>query len=340
MTLKELQAQVLEMTLAKLPNPTLLGLLHEAMGRGMKRAGFRFEERRTGENSLGLWRYAYSPTKKSRKRRMVLIPGFGDTPISWLPVVAGLQPTLRNQVDELVLLDFPGFSGFLAHQPAYTEMDALLRVTRDALSDLKPEWVLGHSLGGWIAADYALYSERPESTHSIEELFVIAPSGVFPKDGSRDAWEQMFKRATEQGFKEIRSKLFYREPIWFKLMLSYLNRFPVKPEVAEFVHSIGEKHILTDRISDLKAQVFLIWGEKDELVPHAWHRAWGEALKETGRLRAFGVPGAGHSLHLEKPLLLAALLTQALRGMDPEASKVKLPKRLAKLVDEKMYRGL
>ena len=121
------------------------------LARGFFKArGFKWEVRRAGEMQLGYWKMKLHGRNPNRPypRRFVLIPGFGDTPLSWYPVTALLRPWLMQHYDEVILFDFPGFGGFLSKERSFPTMDKLISATADALDSLKPAALMGHSLGG------------------------------------------------------------------------------------------------------------------------------------------------------------------------------------------------
>src|SRR4051812_45546883 len=71
--------------------------------------GYRLDLRHQGDLKLGLWRKQLRKTassagasKSATPRRLVVLPGFGDTPLSWMGVLALLQPVLRRRFDEVV----------------------------------------------------------------------------------------------------------------------------------------------------------------------------------------------------------------------------------------------
>lgn len=71
-----------------------------------------------------------------------------------------------------------------------------------------------------------------------------------------------------------------------------------------------------DRLSAIKAPVWLIWGENDTLLPKSHLSIWLKGLSGA-RARGYLIPGAGHSPHVERPFVTAALLTQILFGREP-----------------------
>jgi pimeloyl-ACP methyl ester carboxylesterase len=127
----------------------LLRPVHAVIEFALKKAGFRWELRRQGDQKIGLWRKALRERPPgARPARLVWIPGFGDTPVSWLSVLGPLMPLLRKRFDEVVLVDFPGYAGFLSREKPFASIDLLIQSLGDVLDSLEPRVVAGQSLGG------------------------------------------------------------------------------------------------------------------------------------------------------------------------------------------------
>jgi pimeloyl-ACP methyl ester carboxylesterase len=313
-------------------------------------AGFRWELRRAGEQKIGLWRKNWADdTRRSERRaygktprRLVVIPGFGDTPLSWVPVLAMLRPVNRRQFDEVVFFDFPGFSGFLSNHPAFPSFDLLLESTFDTLDSLRPTAILGHSLGGWLASSYAIAcgkKRRPSKTSQRaysgpEKLILVDPGGAFEDQERRKEWKDLFRSAMERGFEALRPHVFGREPFWFRFLGSEFTRFLSQAEILDFMNSVDERHLVENELHEIQCPTWILWGELDSMMPASAASVWmkrinGEwnasrqmpsgGVPEGGepKARAVVIRGAGHSPQLERPAATAALLGQVLSGQQP-----------------------
>lgn len=289
--------------------------------------GARWEARRCGDLSLGLWRInlansrARWPTRGKRPARLVLIPGLGDSPVSWFGVLALLFPLLRKRYDELVLLDFPGFLGLLSRKPCFPSMNMLMGATEDALDSLMPEAILGHSLGGWLASHYAAecgLGKRAiisRETYSGPSLVMLgSPAGRFAEKGNAVLVRNRFMEASRNGRESLRRLMFSNESIWFKLIASDLSKFVNREDLLGLVSSIHSDHLLSDdQLAAVSGKVRLIWGENDALIPPALAKDW---LRQIRGAHAFLVRGAGHILHVEKTRAVADLLGHILQGTE------------------------
>ncbi len=275
-----------------------------------ERFGLRFEVRRFGESRLGLLRW---PLRKlspgETPRRLVLVPGFGDTPLSWWSILAGLRPVLTKKADEVILVDFPGYGGFLHAEPAFDSMDELLRVFREVVASLDPEVLIGHSLGGWLSADYAI-----EQGERLKELYLVDPGGLVGTEAEKAAYRSIFANAIdldgEGGLEELLSHCFAKAPALLPFFQEEFFSFLRNDEIRSFVGSFEDRHLLNDRIEKIRAQTTVIWGEFDTMTPTKWIDLWQEGLSPEARRGGVVLKGSGHSPQIEKPGALIALFTQ------------------------------
>ena len=305
----------------------LLKSVHWVARKAFEQAGYRFEIRKAGDTRLGLWRMEFRKPKRGQSpRRVVFVPGFGDTPLSWLWVMITLQPVFRARYDELVWLDFPGFSGALCDDKCFSSLDQLLHASADVFDSLRPETLIAHSLGGWVSAWYASEcadGNRPKKRSGgyagPSSLVLVGPSGVFASEAEKEKWQGMFRNSVEEGFSALRPHLFAKEPIWFRFVIEEFSGFTRREDIAGFMRSFQEEHRLDHRISRIKSTVWLIWGNRDELVPWSWHKTWLNRLQANPENppRAVLLKGVGHSPQLETPTLIAVVLGQILSGRLP-----------------------
>lgn len=299
----------------------VLGTLHLGIAPILRLAGYRFEIRRSGEAKLGLWRKRMRSGKKAHPKRFVLVPGFGDTPISWLPVLTVLLPILRLKYDEVILVDFPGFKGFLHKERSFQSMDSLIHALSDAFDSLRPHTVIGHSFGGWLSSHYAGkcgVGERPARNtlgyKGPEKVILLNPSGAFGDERVKQEWAQFFEDVVKEGFSKLRPRLFFKEPIWFRLIAREMSDLIFKEDIVAFLKSVKEEHVVEALLPETKSKVWVIWGEKDGLIPLACAQAWDHGLLSIreGKSRTLLLKGIGHSAHLENPALVAFVIGQVL----------------------------
>jgi pimeloyl-ACP methyl ester carboxylesterase len=314
--------------LQKIQKPTRLQVLHQAIKPLLFAQGYRWEEKRSGELRIGYWKKVFrkKEVRKAYPKRFVLIPGLGDSSVSWLSVLTLSQPVLRQQFDELILFDFPGFGGFLAREKAFPSLELMMKGVGDILDYLKPDTLFGHSLGGWLAGHYAVecgLQKRPESNRlnysGPSRLLLAAPSGVYPDSETMEQLKEVFHKALKEGFPHIRPYLFAQEPFWFKYVAEQFHHFFDREDIAQFIYSARPEHSLHEQVQHIQAPVWLIWGEHDALIPARCAESWMRNFNESVREKSHTVllKGLGHSPQLENSTVFAAVLAQVLMGKVP-----------------------
>ncbi len=291
------------------PKP-LITYGHRAALKVFEGLGSRFEVRHFGESRIGLLRWPLRKVQAGKPvRRLVFVPGFGDTPLSWWTILAGMKPILRRKVDEIVLVDFPGYSGFLHDEAAFDSMDELLRVFREVVQSLRPEILVGHSLGGWLAADFAV-----EHGDGLKELILVDPGGVVESEEDKAAYRRIFSAAVDDDVDEMLTHCFAKAPVWLPFFQEEFMSFLKAEEVRSFVASFEDRHLLNDRIGKVRAATTVIWGEKDTMTPAKWIELWTRLLPKEVQRGGVLVLGSGHSPQVERPGVMIALLTQIFLG--------------------------
>ena len=179
--------------------------------------------------------------------------------------------------------------------------------------------LVGSGVGGWIAAEIA--ARHPEK---IRRLVLIGAAGLFvegaligdvfmmaqPEQGSSYASlrEMLFASASQSDA----LKLF---PDGMGEMEDELRRY----QMLRFSSRIGFKppyfynRPLRNRLHRITSPALVIWGEKDNFVPRSHGETFAKLLPNCSELKI--IPGAGHSVIVEKPeettKLVADFLNQA-----------------------------
>lgn len=268
----------------------------------------RREVRHRGDMEWALWRVPVLRAPLLRLRgesaptlgrgRVLWIPGWGDSPMSWLGVLAGAFA--GTGYDEVVVPDFPGFNGSLAHRRCITDMDRILEVARDQIQELHPAIVGGHSLGGWLATWGLLHADA--RTPAPSRLLLMAPSGVTGGPQERELWRAEFKSWTESDVETYLARVLGRRLPWIEPVMHRFVPFMKRADTQEFLNSVGDRHFLDGRVGELRPQVRLLWGEQDGVVPERFATEWISRLPS---VRYEKWRGVGHMPHLEAPLRLA-----------------------------------
>ncbi len=172
--------------------------------------------------------------------------------------------------------------------------------------DSGPVHLVGHSLGGWAAAEVAV-----RNCSRLASLCLIAPAGLRVKGiptGDNFIWspeelarnlfhdqslaEQMSSRtiSEEEADRHLTNRFMAArlgwEPRWFN------------PALERWLHRI--------RVPSL-----LLWGDSDKLIPSAYAKRWQESVPD---LRTEIIANCGHLPHAEKADATAGRILSFLEG--------------------------
>ena len=223
-----------------------------------------------------------------RGPQLIFLHGAGGRP-AWLPFFDRLAERY-----EVLVPEHPGFGAsddpaWIRHVPdlAMYYLD-LLDATYKA-----PVHVIGHSLGGWTAAEAAV-----RNCSRIASLTLLAPAGVRVKGhppGDNFIWspeEAVRNRFHDPAFVDAALKAppptdeqldeqmqtslsavkFGWDPRWFN------------PDLEKWLHRIA-------------VPTHVVWGREDKLLPSVYAARWGERVKGA---QVTMVDACGHSPHIEK----------------------------------------
>ena len=233
---------------------------------------------------------------------LVYLHGGGLTRI-WLPFLEALSAH-----HDVVAPEHPGFGatplpdGFDGFDDLVLHYDGLF----DALG-LDRVHLVGHSLGGWIAADLAVYYPR-----RFASLTLITPTGLRLLDAPLvDTF-----RMTPQ---ESRAALFNGRDA------SYEELFVTEGGTADLIQSFTEQATLARltwnprydrkldaRLRRVSAPTLVIGAQDDRVVPTAMAARFAELIPGARLLTAPGAPGepSGHVPHVEDPDRMAATVRE------------------------------
>ncbi len=163
---------------------------------------------------------------------------------------------------------------------------------------LKDPILVGHSMGGMIAAEMAALAPN-----DVSRLALIAPAGLWLEDHpipdlfSLLPFElpQYLFHDPEAGAALMTAGLKMDDP---KFLQDYLVRNARQLGMAgKLLFPIPERGLL-GRLYRVKAKTVIVWGESDRLVPPVYGPAFA---KEIAGSKLVKVPEAGHMIVIEKP---------------------------------------
>jgi pimeloyl-ACP methyl ester carboxylesterase len=176
---------------------------------------------------------------------------------------------------------------------AYFYLDALAILGFDGVH------VVGHSLGGWLAAEIAI-----RNTARLASLTLMAPAGVASEAapyGDIFLWtpEELARNSFyDQRFAEDRIRALPSVDIDVMLQnraaaarLAWSPRLH-NPQLPLWLHRID-------------VPTLIVWGEEDRICPFSCHRTF---LAEIPGAEFMALAHSGHALHTERPQEVAARL--------------------------------
>ncbi|MFL5063007.1 MAG: alpha/beta fold hydrolase [Xanthobacteraceae bacterium] len=220
----------------------------------------------------------------------------------WLPFFARLAAR-----HEVVVPEHPGFGN--SDNPVWVRnVGDVAMYYLDFLDELGAQRVhlVGHSLGGWIAAELAV-----RNCARLATLTLIAPAGIRVKGvpmGDNFIWspeETARNLFYDQSFAE---KMLAQVPSEEEADRALTNRFMAaklgweprwfNPSLERWLHRI-------------KVPTLVLWGADDKFLPSRYAELWGERVPGA---KVELIPRCGHLPHIEKAEMTADKILGFLGG--------------------------
>jgi 2-hydroxy-6-oxonona-2,4-dienedioate hydrolase len=242
---------------------------------------------------------------KDKPIHIVFIHGLGSSSIVWRDIPQALSENFHT-----IAVDLIGFGGSDKPEVDYTisYFSNFIKSFLGQIGIRKSDKIviIGHSLGGYIAVDYAI-----ENKEQIEKLVLIDSSGMLNRPTV--LLEQYLNAATETDptlrriklkkvFESLLAQPFRLLPIFVDLFISVIERPGAKRAFeSAFKHSTTTS-ITPERLEQIKSiPCLIIWGEKDNLIPTNHINKFKEIL--TNAENAI-IADAGHSPFVEKTAIV------------------------------------
>lgn len=227
---------------------------------------------------------------------LIFLHGLGAT--SWDPFLAGLAASHR-----VIAPSLPGSSGGstgLEHLLDHHDLFFLYQELLDALLgelDVESVTLVGHSFGGWLAAELA--AAEPAR---VSSLVLIAPLGLWnDADPVADFFALLPAELAAAAFHDASHPLALamqdmgESEAEKKVVM--LRRARDNRAVARFIWPIPDKG-LSKRIQRVRAKTLLVWGESDGIVPPRYAEDFAGRIAGS---RVEMIAAAGHLPQVEQP---------------------------------------
>lgn len=255
-------------------------------------------------------RTRYLEAGKGHPDSVVFIHGLGSSADRWLDIPLALSLQYHT-----VALDLPGFGMAEKPQDGFTysigEYASIVSKMTQELGMLGNRTTLvGHSLGGYIAAEVAI---RERSL--VDKLVLIDTSGML--DGPTELLQQYLAAAMNPTRETVR-------PVFEKLVAQpsripdvlvdgfiYRMNLPGAKNAFKLAYenSVGTK-IGLERLGKLSGtRTLIIWGKEDRLIPPEYQSVFQRAIE--GSVAEL-IEDAGHAPFAEKPALTCELIRRFL----------------------------
>ena len=247
----------------------------------------------------------YDEYGKDNPRHILFIHGLGSSSIVWRDIPQALSEQFHT-----ICVDLIGFGGsdkpFLNYTISYFSQFVKSFLRQIGINDSDKVTIIGHSLGGYIAVDYAI-----ENKEQIEKLVLIDSSGMLDRPTS--LLEQYLDAAMETDpisryskvkkvFEGLMSQPFRLLPIIIDMFISVIEKPGAKYAFESAFRNSTTTSINMERLEKIKdLPCLIIWGEKDDLIPLGHIDRFRQILKDA---ETIVIDDAGHSPFVEKTAIV------------------------------------
>jgi pimeloyl-ACP methyl ester carboxylesterase len=253
------------------------------------------------------------PLEPENAPAVVLIHGLSGCWQNWLENIPHLARRHR-----VVALDLPGFGS----SPMPTDWDISIPSYGELLAefcdelDLGPAIVVGHSMGGFVAAEAVI-----EDPQRFERLCLVSAAGVSSARLRREPTE-VFARMVVAGtplVMSLQTRSFRRpraraaafrglarhpERLRLELLWEFFEGGTRGDGFADALTSLAGYDIL-DRLEEVELQTLIVWGRNDYVVPPADAAQYARRLHNSTTVI---FDDCGHIIQAERPVRFNRLL--------------------------------
>jgi pimeloyl-ACP methyl ester carboxylesterase len=274
----------------------LINLLHRLIRYRFHRLGFRSEVL-----DLELCRlHFFRRQSETSSKHIVFLHGLGTSSSTWIKILASL-----DRSSSITCVDLPGhgFSRIKQSLP-FLRLEQFDAVIEQFIQRTEPRPIIlvGHSLGGWLAARFAI--NHPEA---VQRLILMNNAGIQYPGVERQG--ETFDIQETEDVKRLIGRMWFRAPWYFAFFTSSVLHSLQKKRVKDFVATVQENDLLNPKLPSLTMPVDIIWGEEDRLISKQSVEIMKQVLPQT---KLHWIPQCGHVPQLERPRELSSILLKIL----------------------------
>jgi 2-hydroxy-6-oxonona-2,4-dienedioate hydrolase len=251
----------------------------------------------------------YVEAGQSGQQVVILLHGLGGNSSNWILNTNALAAKYRVIVPDQI--GFGQSDKPMINYRVGTYVDFLDRL----YSELKIERAIlvGNSMGGWIAALYAI--AHPER---VERLVLVDAAGFAPPKDFDTRQLAGLNPSTREGMRALAALVFYNKQLYASdaaIDFALTQRMAAGDgyTIQSLIESIARREDMLDgRLSSIKQPTLLIWGRQDGLTPLS---EFGERFKrEIAGAELIVFEQCGHVPMVEKATEFNAALLKFLDG--------------------------
>jgi 2-hydroxy-6-oxonona-2,4-dienedioate hydrolase len=235
------------------------------------------------------------------KNYLVLIHGLGASAERWAKVIPDFAKHYHVIVPDLI-----GFGYSDKPLADYTPdfFTAFLSNFLDVLGIKNPN-IIGSSLGGQIAAEYA-----SEHTHNVEKLVLVSPAGIMKESTpALDAYIMAALYPTEESAKNVFEFMESSgNAVDDAIVQEFIKRIQLPNAKLAFMSTIlGLKNssVITDKLKAIISPTLIIWGSKDPVLPIQHAESFTSCLKNC---KFYEMANTGHTPYVQNPTVFTSVV--------------------------------
>lgn len=254
-------------------------------------------------------RYKEYGKRREAPKHLLFLHGLGSSSDRWIDI-----PEALSRYYHTIAVDLIGFGGSDSPRLNYT-INRFRKFVLDFMRTIQIDdgrtTIIGHSLGGYIAAEIAV-----ENKNMIEKLVLIDSSGTLDRptplleqylDAALSASHEKVKRVFEQ----LVAQPWRVFPILVDIFINRINRPGAKHAFESAFLNSTTTQIGLDRLKRTRdVPTLIIWGENDNLIPIEHSKVFKESISNA-YLEI--VQDAGHAPFAEKPAVVSEIIHEFFR---------------------------